>query len=457
MTKEKVLVASAGNLFKEYKDDISDGGVIRALSSGEEFKTVLKGSKVDSGLGKIEKMILKEGEAAPTAAGLTVKDREELENFEGVRRKTLALLWAYLGRVSLDNASLDDGKSYSKERMKSFTNNASEKYEVAALALSMDESFTSIALAYGVLSPLLSAYRAAQHLIQAVPPNGSPLLQLPHITSTIAKAIEGQKRKAHLSVQEFMDMPEYQRRKLATDQPGVLTPKQYNDVMAVARQIPLLKIEKVFFKVMGERHIIAGSLVQFVVKARVIPPGTADVPEVNELDLEDIDPDESDLDGLLGRKPPKNAKAKNPEGAPTSPDTEEKPVQPPLAYAPYFARDHSPRWHMFLAESKQNRVAVPPTTITTFSKPIFEDNGRPTFNMQTMKLQFQAPPQPGNYTFTMYMICDSYIGMDSKMEATLVVEDSEKAAEIASEDEISEPDEGESFYFGPRRHRHQLT
>ncbi|KAL9120629.1 MAG: hypothetical protein Q9187_002813 [Circinaria calcarea] len=425
MTKEKVLVASAGNLFKEYKDDITDGGVIRALSSGEEFKGVLKGSKVDSGLGKIEKMILKEGEAAPTAAGLSVKDREELENFEGVRRKTLALLWAYLGRVGLDNASLDDV----------------EKYEVAALALSMDESFTSIALAYGVLSPLLSAYRAAQHLIQAVPPNGSPLLQLPHITPTIAQAIEGPKRKAHLSVQQFMDMPEYQRRKLATDQPGVLTPKQYNDVMAVARQIPLLKIEKVFFKVMGERHIIAGSLVQFVVKARIIPPGTADVPEVNELDLEDIDPDEGDLDGLLGRKPPKNAKAKNPDGAPTSPDTEEKPVQPPLAYAPYFARDHSPRWHLFLAESKQNRVAVPPTTITTFSKPIFEDNGRPTFNMQTMKLQFQAPPQQGNYTFTMYMICDSYIGMDSKMEATLVVEDSEKAAEIASDDEISEPDE----------------
>lgn len=456
MTKEKVLVASAGKLFKEYKDDITDGGVIRALSSGEEFNGVLKGNKAESGLGKIEKMILREGEAAPTAAGLALKDREELENFEGVRRKTLALLWAYLGRISLDNANLDDGKSCSKQRMRFFTNPTPEKYEVAPLALSMDESFTSIALAYGALSPLLSAYRAAQHLIQAIPPNGSPLLQLPHITPSIAQAIEGQKRKSHLSVQQFMEMPEYQRRKMATDQSGVLSPKQYNDVTAVARQIPLLKIEKVFFKVMGERHIIAGSLVQFVVKARIIPPGTVDIPEVNELDLEDIDPDEGDLDGLLGRKPPKNAKAKNVDGTSVSPDIEEKPVQPPLAYAPYFARDHSPRWHMFLAESKQNRVAVPPTTITTFSKPIFQENGRPTFNMQTMKLQFQAPPQPGNYTFTMHMICDSYIGMDSKMEATLVVEDSEKAAEIASDDEISEPDEGESSIPYPSRNRHEL-
>ena len=240
-----------------------------------------------------------------------------------------------------------------------------------------------------------------------------------------------------------MGMPEYQRRKLATDQPGSLSPQQYNDAVAVARQIPLLKVEKVFFKVMGEKYITTGSLVQFVAKARVIPPGTANVPDVNELDLEDVDPDEGDLDALLGRKAAKNSRVKQLDGSEAA-NPEEKPVQPPLAYAPYFARDHSPRWHMFLGESKQGRVAVPPTTITTFSKPIFDENGRPTFNMQTMKLQFQAPPQAGSYTFVMHLVCDSYVGMDSKMEAMLVVEDSNKAAEIGEEDEISEPDEGKS-------------
>ena len=321
-------------------------------------------------------------------------------------------------------------------------NTVLEKYEVAPLALAMNESFISICLAYGAMPPLLSAYRAGQCLIQAIPPSASPLLQLPHITRSIAQAIQGRNTKSNLSIQRFAEMPEYQRRKIATDQPGTLTPKQYNDVMAVVRQIPLVKVEKVFFKVMGERHITTGSLVQFVAKIRVIPPGTVDVPAVNELDLEDIDPDEGDLDGLLGRKPPKNAKSKGIDGKPDSPTDEEKPVQPPLAYAPYFARDHSPRWHMFLAENKQNRVAVPPSTIATFNKPLFEESGRPTFNMQTMKLQFQAPPQPGSYTFVMHLVCDSYIGMDSNMEATLVVEDSAKAAEIVSEDEISEPDEG---------------
>jgi translocation protein SEC63 len=110
MTKEKVLVASASKLFREYKDDITEGGIISALSSGEEYKTVLKGSKSYHGLGKIEKAILEGKTADSTVAGLTDKDQEKLANLEGVRRKTLALLWAYLGRVSLGEASLDDGQ-----------------------------------------------------------------------------------------------------------------------------------------------------------------------------------------------------------------------------------------------------------------------------------------------------------------------------------------------------------
>ena len=279
--------------------------------------------------------------------------------------------------------------------------------------------------------------------MQTIPPKSSPLLQLPYITHSIAQVIEGKSARKHLTIQQFMAMPEYQRRKLATDQPGTLTPQQYNDAVAVARQIPLLKVEKIFFKVMGEKHIVPGSLVQFVTKARVVPPGTANVPEVNELDLEDIDPDEGDMDALLGRKPHKNSRAKNAEGTIPSAAADDNPVAPPLAFAPYFARDHSPRWHMFLGESKQNRVAVPPSIITTFAKPIFDDSGRPTFNMQTMKLQFQAPPQPGSYTFVFHLVCDSYIGMDSRQEATLVVEDAEKADWISEEEEISEPDEGE--------------
>lgn len=85
---------------------------------------------------------------------------------------------------------------------------------------------------------------------------------------------------------------------------------------------------------------------------------------------------------------------------------------------------------------------MPPFTFSTFDKPILDESGKPTFNVQTLKMQFGAPPQPGSYTFVMHMICDSYIGMDTKMEVTLVVEDASKAEQVEEEEEISEPDEG---------------
>ena len=456
VTKEKVLIASAGNLFKEYKEEITEGGVITALSCGEEFKDILSGNKMDSGLGKIEKSITESGDADFTAAGMTAADQQDLENLDGVRRKALALLWAYLGRIPLDGSKVDDGILINLPLRFVFTDKSKEKYEVAPVALALNEAFTAIALSFANVPALLSTYRTSQNLIQALAPSSSPLLQLPYITSSIASLLEGPSARHHLTVQQLMSWPEPKRRKLLTDAPNnALTPGQYNSAMAVARQIPLLKVEKAFFKVMGERHIITGSLVQFVIKARVIPPGTANVPPVNELDLEDVDPDEGDLDALLGRKSNKGAdKAKqldpgasDPASAAATSEEVDKPLQPPLAYAPYFARDHPPHWHVFLSDPKGSKIAVPPFTLTTFNKPLFTPEGAPTFNMQTFKMQFQAPPQAAKYQFVMHLICDSYVGMDSREDVTLVVEDAAKAEEAMEEDSISEPDEGMPFFI----------
>lgn len=110
VTKENVLLASAGNLFKEYREDLADGDVVNALSCGEEYKEVLSGNKMDSGLGKIEKSITRENGPDPSVSGLTPRDQEKLQGYEGARRKASALVWAYLGRVRLDGSSLDDGQ-----------------------------------------------------------------------------------------------------------------------------------------------------------------------------------------------------------------------------------------------------------------------------------------------------------------------------------------------------------
>ncbi|KAK0753050.1 Sec63 Brl domain-containing protein [Schizothecium vesticola] len=423
-SKEGVLMESANRLFREYKDDIDEGGVVAALSTGKEFEELLHGDKSDSGLAKLEARILAEGETTPFAAGFSAKDKERLQDLEsGPRRKALALLWAYLGRVELGDASLDKAK-----------------FAAAPIAQSLNKSLTAIALAYMNTAPLLAAYRASQLLIQAIAPKASPLLQLPYFTPQIAKAVEGDSR-VHMSVQDFMDRPDSKRRSLAVG-PGLLTESQYAEAVHVAKQLPYLRVAKAFFKVTGERYIIPSSLVTLVVKGRFVPPGSEAVPEVDEIDLEDVDPAEDDLDALLGRKAKKQV-GKDDKGAPIlSDDGDAEPIVPPLAATPFFPQDHSPRWHVFLTDSKQGRVAVPPFTFAQFDRPVFGADGTtPTFAMQTLKAQFQAPPQAGHYTFVMHVVCDSYVGFDTKMEVTLIVEEASKAEEMTTEEEISEPEE----------------
>ncbi|KAI9808160.1 MAG: hypothetical protein M1825_004617 [Sarcosagium campestre] len=437
VTKEKVLVASAGNLFREYEDDMSVGAVVSALSTGEEYHEVFKDEKAESGAAKLEGRILSGASPHLSGAGLTSKDRARLESLDGgVRRKALGLLWAYLGRVSLSDGVLDD-----------------EKYEAAPIALVLNECLRAIAFAFGNTAPVLSTYHTSQNLIQAIAPGASPLLQLPYFTPEVVHSIEGAGSKTHLTLQQYMRLPEEKRRGLTVG-PKLLSESQYQTAISVARQIPVLKVEKAFFKVVGERYITPSSLVQFVVKARIIPPGVVNVPAVNELDLEDVDPEEGDLSAILGRKSNSSAKANKPDVV--APSTDEA-VQPPLAYAPFFPRDHSPRWHVFLADSKQNKIAVPPTAFMTFDKPVFETSAadstlHPTFAMQTLKITFQAPPQPGQYTFVMHLVCDSYIGTDTTETVTLSVEEMARAEEMGSEDDISEPEEGEIFFYDTSQH-----
>ncbi|GAT23157.1 hypothetical protein RIB2604_01702930 [Aspergillus luchuensis] len=437
-TKERVLVASAGNIFREYKEDITDGGIVNALSSGAEFKEMLQGPKTDAGLAKLEKKVL-----AEDSTFLSPEDREIIKGLdESSRRKALALLWAYLGRVDLEDTTLNGGtciciQSVSLESAN--TDVPTEKYEAAPIALSLNEAFTAIALAFGNVRPILGSFRTSQHLIQAVAPGSSPLLQLPHFTEEVVKSVEGADAKEHFTVQKFMSIPEDKRRSLTVGA-GLMSEKQYTSAVTVAKQLPVLEVSRAFFKVMGEKVITPSSLVQLVVKARFIPPGySGDVPPVNPTDLEDIDPDEDDLDAIMGRKPAKNKTTKLVNGVKVEEKVES--IQPPLAHAPYLARDHSPRWHIFLADAKQGKMAVPPFTFTTFDKPLFDADGKPTFNVQTLKMQFQAPPQVGDFTFVMNMLCDSYLGLDTKMEITLHIDDPAKAAALDEEDDISEPDE----------------
>ena len=419
MSKDGVLMESANNLFRQYEETMDENGMIAALSDGKEYEEVLKGDQADSGISKVESKLTAEGQTSRFAAGFSTDDKNKLEDLEtGRRRKVLGLLWAYLGRVELDDATLEKAK-----------------YAVGPVARLLNQSMFAISLAWGNLGPLIASFQASQHLIQAVTPKASPLLQLPHFTPAIARAANGDSR-ANISVQKFMDKPDAERRSLVVGN-GLLTESQYKTAINVGKQLPFLRVEKAFFKVAGEKVIIPSSLVTIVVKGRFVPPGTESVPKVDEADLEDIDPSEDDLEAMLGR----TKTIKGPDGKPVSVKQDDT-FLPPLTYAPHYSSEETPKWHVFLSDTKQGKIAVPPFTFAKFDQPIFDNQGNPTFNMQTLKAQFAAPPQAGTYSFKMHIVCDSYIGFDTKLDVALVVEDASKVEEIAAEDEISEPEEG---------------
>lgn len=104
-TREKVLIASAGNMVREYKEDMIGGRVISALSTGEEYKELLKGSRSEEGLAKVEKKVMAIDEKT-----LPAKDREVIRKLDdSTRRKALSLLWAYLNRIDLEDTTLEQG------------------------------------------------------------------------------------------------------------------------------------------------------------------------------------------------------------------------------------------------------------------------------------------------------------------------------------------------------------
>jgi translocation protein SEC63 len=110
-TKDGILVNSAGTLVKEYKESMDEGRVINSLSGGEEYEAVLGVGRTDAGLSTVEKSITAEGVLSLLAGGLSTADKVQLdETSDPARRKILALLWAYLGRVDLGDDLLNKGE-----------------------------------------------------------------------------------------------------------------------------------------------------------------------------------------------------------------------------------------------------------------------------------------------------------------------------------------------------------
>ncbi|KAI5804557.1 Sec63 Brl domain-containing protein [Geopyxis carbonaria] len=402
-TRDGVVTETAGRLFKEYDELINQDKLVEVLTAGEEMKDVTGGDREKDWAHGQEATV----EKRIAQAGLSEKNINAVMRHDGWRRRSLGLLWAYLYRVDLGNDKLEFAK-----------------LDIAAAAVAINQSFNAIALAFGNLQPLLASMRLSQHLIQAIAPGKSPLLQIPHFNDAIVAAVERDGGKNHWTVQRLMSVPENKRKKLCVGK-DLLTESQYKTAMTFAHNLPAIQVEAAFFKVMGEKFITPSSLVQFVLKMRIVPPGVTP-PTVDPKDLTDEDPDETDVEALLGRKN---------RWTQSSTEPGESSKELALAHAPFYPRDHHPCWHVFLADVRQGKLVVPPQSINSF------DRSPDNFNVVTAKMQFQAPPNPGEYSFTMMCMSDTYLGVDTTRTVNLVVSDPSKVTRIEEVDDISEPEE----------------
>lgn len=235
--------------------------------------------------------------------------------------------------------------------------------------------------------------------------------------------------KEHITVNEFLAMPSEKRKRLSIG-PGLLTEQQYQSAVSTALQFPSMHIDNVWFLVDGEHSVTPNSLCELVIRFRFVPPGTTDVPDVDS-DAESQKDDEGDK------------RKKRQKGEDDDDDDDRPRFAPPLTHAPLYAKDHSPVWYVFLGDAKTGRIAVPPYTYTTFSRPVFGEDGELLQHQQTLSMQFGAPSSVGKYSFVLHVMCDSYMGFDIKEFVTMEVVEAEAVEEEEDEEEEEAPPEDE--------------
>jgi hypothetical protein len=125
-----------------------------------------------------------------------------------------------------------------------------------------------ISQAYMWLNQVLNIIDLQQMLVQATHPHMSQLWQLPWIDEDNIKFTKG-KKKSIKTVVQLLEMKESDRR----DMFRALSDNQYNDMMTVAKSVPVVEIVRCEPKVVGEKTIEHGAFVTLFVKLKVAPAG----------------------------------------------------------------------------------------------------------------------------------------------------------------------------------------
>ncbi|OAV88272.1 hypothetical protein PTTG_29092 [Puccinia triticina 1-1 BBBD Race 1] len=404
-TKDQVLNASASRYFLHLTAETKFAGAVEVLCSSLEFKALeSKHSRVFEANKSYKKL---EDQVTTTLFNSTGEKLEgSLYNNSTERfvKRTAVLVYAHLFRIPISDVAI-----------------LKAKHDVINYARHLTNGMQSITLGFNWLSTYLVIIKLQQHLVQAMHPAHSPLVQLPHVSVKTAERVA--KSNGIGSPEQFATLSEQQKDSLFPELKGQDHIKK--KIQSISEHWPKLELVSSEFKVVGEKNVTPGCVIHFTMKVRIKNPKSTSAAQANGKTAEqeseqkteqDVQGEEMEIDELLGRK-----KA----GA----DGEEK---SPIVHAPHVTKDTKAGYYWLVGDHKMNRIFVQPKKIT--------DVGYT--KTRVLKTTFQAPQSPGLYTFQAYVKSDSYVDTDVQASMQLRVQDKEAVGQdLNADDDISEPDQ----------------
>jgi translocation protein SEC63 len=225
-----------------------------------------------------------------------------------------------------------------------------------------------IALAFNYYEPVRATLELSQHLLQAIPIGGSPLLQLPGITKEMVGSLK-LRQPPITDIRTLLALNEKEQQEALTS----LDAQAFTQAIHIAKQIPQIVVTKVQFKgkfppalalraVAGDKIVTPSAIVELVYTVHLAnqeDDSQAPLADGNASSspAEDSDVDEDDLDNITGRKKLNN-------------DSDSTPI--PLVHAPYFPSvPPQPASQLILLGTQTSLVRVP-------QRPTRESNHRPS-------------------------------------------------------------------------------
>ncbi|EMD31768.1 hypothetical protein CERSUDRAFT_119351 [Gelatoporia subvermispora B] len=379
-TKDGVNARSAATFFKALADESGIDEVVTSLGKAFEYERPMsKAAQLDAEVNTLENKIK-----------FTLDNRwDELKKLADVipgehenRRRAFVLLYAHLLRLPVENKTLRE-----------------EQAELLLQIPALLNSMLNISLARSWLLPSLAIMRLHAYVVQALPPGQEQMrfAQLPGIAPSESTQLSqtGDLEDVVATLEEKGD-------------------SRAQEVKKTAQRWGRADIVDAAFRVIDEKYVVPSSIVFLLVKLRLTPPFAE---AKREVQLED---EERDNEFLVSRK--------------DAEDLSTGDLTSGWAHAPFWPANRKPSWWIVLADVKSQRVVVPPMKVTDI--PSAEKGYR------SFKMQFQAPPSPGVFTWKLYLVSDTFIGEEISRDIVLKIDDiSVLNSEEQREDEISEPEE----------------